>query len=300
MLSPVRMARNPVMFVTEVGAILSTIATGVALVEGTNGAYSAAVSVILWVTVLFANFAEALAEARGRAQASSLKSARKSTDAHRLDESDQIEVVPSDQLQVGDLVLVRTGEIIPADGEIIEGAASIDESAITGESAPVVREAGGNRSGVTGGTRVLSDEIRVRITAQPGASFLDRMIALVEGAQRQKTPNEIALTVTLAGLTLAFLIVSATLLPMAAYFDATIDIPTLVALFVCLIPTTIGALLAAIGLAGMDRALGANVLAKSGKAVELAGDIDTVLLDKTGTITEGNRKATEKSTPPRG
>ena len=293
MLSPVRMARNPVMFVTEVGAILSTIATGVALVEGTNGAYSAAVSVILWVTVLFANFAEALAEARGRAQASSLKSARKSTDAHRLDESDRIEVVPSDQLQVGDLVLVRTGEMIPADGEIIEGAASIDESAITGESAPVVREAGGDRSGVTGGTRVLSDEIRVRITAQPGASFLDRMIALVEGAQRQKTPNEIALTVTLAGLTLAFLIVSATLLPMAAYFDATIDIPTLVALFVCLIPTTIGALLAAIGLAGMDRALGANVLAKSGKAVELAGDIDTVLLDKTGTITEGNRKATE-------
>ncbi len=292
MLSPARMARNPVMFVTEVGAVLSTVATIVALVGGTNGAYSAAVSVILWVTVLFANFAEALAEARGRAQASSLKSARRSTDAHRVGEDEQVEVVPSDELQRGDTVLVRAGEMIPADGEIIEGAASIDESAITGESAPVVREAGGDCSGVTGGTRVLSDEIRVRITAQPGASFLDRMIALVEGAQRQKTPNEIALTVTLAGLTLAFLIVSATLLPMAAYFGAGIDIPTLVALFVCLIPTTIGALLAAIGLAGMDRALGANVLAKSGKAVELAGDIDTVLLDKTGTITEGNRKAT--------
>ena len=247
-------------------------------------------TLILWATVLFANFAEALAEARGKAQANTLKRTRSKTIAKKLVDGKPIEVT-SDLLQQGDLVVVNAGEYIRTDGEVVEGAASVDESAITGESAPVVREAGGDRSGVTGGTRVLSDSITIRITAAPGDSFLDRMIALVEGAVRQKTPNECALTVTLAGLTLAFLLVTGTLYPMGLYFDVELPIPTLIALLVCLIPTTIGALLAAIGLAGMDRALAANVLAKSGKAVELAGDIDTLLLDKTGTITMGNRYA---------
>ncbi len=269
MLMPQRMVRNPVMFITELGALLSTLAGVVSVASGASGAgYQLAISAILWVTVLFANFAEAIAEARGKAQTRALRSTRKSTEAHRRTQGDSVETVSSTELRAGDVVVVTAGETIPADGEIIEGVASIDESAITGESAPVVREAGGDRSGVTGGTRVLSDEIVVRVTVEPGDSFLDRMIALVEGAKRQKTPNEIALTITLAGLTLAFLMVTVALVPMAGYFHADIDVPTAVALLVCLIPTTIGGLLAAIGLAGMDRALRANVLAKSGKAVE--------------------------------
>jgi K+-transporting ATPase ATPase B chain len=291
MLDPRRMARNPVMFVTEVGALLSTVASLLALGSG-DAAFPLVISIVLWLTVLFANFAEALAEARGKAQTQALRATRTLTEARRRRDDGTIESVASTELRKGDMIVVSVGELIAADGEIIEGVASIDESAITGESAPVVREAGGDRSGVTGGTRVLSDSIVVQVTAAPGDSFLDRMIALVEGAQRQKTPNEVALTVTLAGLTLAFLMVTVSLVPMAAYFGASIDIPTAVSLLVCLIPTTIGGLLAAIGLAGMDRALAANVLAKSGKAVELAGDIDTVLLDKTGTITRGNRQAT--------
>ena len=250
-------------------------------------------SAVLWATVLFANFAEALAEARGKAQTQALRETRRSTEARRRNADGSRETVASTDLRSGDIVVISVGETIPADGEIVEGVASIDESAITGESAPVVREAGGDRSGVTGGTRVLSDEIVVRVTAETGDSFLDRMIALVEGAKRQKTPNEIALTIMLAGLTLAFLMVTVSLLPMASFFDARIDLSTAIALLVCLIPTTIGGLLAAIGIAGMDRALKSNVLAKSGKAVEIAGDIDTVLLDKTGTITQGNRQATD-------
>ncbi len=289
MLSPRRMARNPVMFTCEIGAVLTTIA--IVLSPG-DRLYASVVSVVLWLTVLFANFAEALAEARGRAQTKSLRTARAKTRARRVRDDDAIEEVDGDALRPGDLVRVAAGETIPADGEIVRGVASIDESAITGESAPVVREAGGDRSSVTGGTRVLSDEIDVRVTAEPGGSFLDRMIALVEGAKRQKTPNELALTILLSGLTLAFLLVTVCLEPMARYFDAHLDVPTLVALLVCLIPTTIGALLAAIGIAGMDRALAAKLVAKSGRAVELAGDVDTVLLDKTGTITKGNRQAT--------
>ena len=293
MLNPKIMARNPVMFVTEIGAFLTTVVVFIDLwSHRTEFFYSLAVALILWLTVLFANFAEALAEARGKAQAETLRQTRSQTQARRR--MDGVEtIVSSDELQSGDLVVVLAGEIIPSDGEIIEGVASVDESAITGESAPVVREAGGDRSGVTGGTRVLSDRILVRISAGAGDSFLDRMIALVEGATRQKTPNELALTVTLAGLTLAFLMVTVTIQPIGRYFGVDIPLPTLAALLVCLIPTTIGALLAAIGLAGMDRALSANVLAKSGRAVELAGDIDTLLLDKTGTITVGNRQATE-------
>lgn len=293
MLNPVTMLRNPVMFVTEAGAALTTIVTLQSLVmRSASAGYFLSVTLILWATVLFANFAEALAEARGKAQAASLRRTRSRTEARRLGADGTEESVPSESLHEGDLVVIRAGETIPSDGEVIQGAATVDESAITGESAPVIREAGGDRSGVTGGTRVLSDEITVRITAGPGNSFLDRMIALVEGATRQKTPNELALTVTLAGLTSAFLLVTICLYPMGLYFGITLDVPTLVSLLVCLIPTTIGALLAAIGLAGMDRALGANVLAKSGKAVELAGDIDTLLLDKTGTITMGDRQAT--------
>jgi K+-transporting ATPase ATPase B chain len=280
------------MFITEVGAVLTTIITLYDVSKGTAGLlYNLTVMLILWLTVLFSNFAESLAEARGKAQADSLKRTRQSTAANRLRDG-KITQVGSDELQEGDLVVVSIGELIPGDGEVVEGVAMVDESAITGESAPVVREAGGDRSGVVGGTRVISDRIVVKITVSAGNSFLDRMIALVEGAVRQKTPNELALTVTLAGLTLAFLMVTGSLWPIGRYFGITLSIPTLVALLVCLIPTTIGALLSAIGLAGMDRALSANVLAKSGKAVELAGDIDTLLLDKTGTITIGNRQAT--------
>ncbi len=293
MLKPWIMAGNPVMFITEVGALMTTLVLLLdTMQQRENLGYTLAVTVILWLTVLFANFAEALAEARGKAQAGTLKQTRSTTMA-RLVTSYREEQVASDMLKENDVVRIIAGEVIPSDGEVIEGAASVDESAITGESAPVVREAGGDRSGVTGGTRVLSDQITIRITAGAGDSFLDRMIALVEGAVRQKTPNELALTVTLAGLTLAFLMVTGALWPIGRYFGVDLPIPTLTALLVCLIPTTIGALLAAIGLAGMDRALSANVLAKSGKAVELAGDIDTLLLDKTGTITMGNRQATE-------
>jgi K+-transporting ATPase ATPase B chain len=293
MLKPWSMARNPVMFITEIGAVLTTLVLMDDMFHRHPAfVYTLAVTVILWLTVLFANFAEALAEARGKAQADTLKRTRRTTLARRVVNGAD-EQVSSDELSEGDVVLVAAGETIPSDGEVIEGAATVDESAITGESAPVVREAGGDRSGVTGGTRVLSDQIKIRITAGAGESFLDRMIALVEGAERQKTPNELALTVTLAGLTLAFLMVTGALWPIGRYFGVDLPIPTLIALLVCLIPTTIGALLAAIGLAGMDRALSANVLAKSGKAVELAGDIDTLLLDKTGTITMGDRQATE-------
>ncbi|MFH1116974.1 MAG: potassium-transporting ATPase subunit KdpB [Pseudomonadota bacterium] len=293
MLRPWVMARNPVMFVAEIGAALTTLVLFLDLFQRRQAVlYTLAVAVILWLTVLFANFAEALAEARGKAQADTLKRTRRETQARRVTNG-QEEQVSSEDLREGDVVLVVAGEVIPSDGEVIQGAATVDESAITGESAPVIREAGGDRSGVTGGTRVLSDQIKIRITAGAGESFLDRMIALVEGAVRQKTPNELALTVTLAGLTLAFLMVTGALWPIARYFGVDLPIPTLIALLVCLIPTTIGALLAAIGLAGMDRALSANVLAKSGKAVELAGDIDTVLLDKTGTITMGDRQATD-------
>ena len=293
MLKPWMMAKNPVMFVTEIGAALTSLVFISDIVSSSEDiGYTLTVAVVLWLTVLFANFAEALAEARGKAQADTLKRTRQKTEAIKITDGVQ-EQVFSDTLCEGDIVLVSTGQIIPSDGEVIEGAAMVDESAITGESAPVVREAGGDRSGVTGGTRVLADQIKVRITARAGSSFLDRMISLVEGAIRQKTPNELALMVTLAGLTLAFLMVTATLWPIGRYFGVDIPIPTLIALLVCLIPTTIGALLAAIGLAGMDHALSANVLAKSGKAVELAGDIDTLLLDKTGTITMGNRQANE-------
>ncbi|MCX6178647.1 MAG: potassium-transporting ATPase subunit KdpB [Chlorobiales bacterium] len=292
MLNPVIMAKNPVMFITEVGAVLTTAITVYDLSLNKPGLiYNLAVLIVLWVTVLFSNFAESLAEARGKAQADSLKRTRQNTAANKFRDG-KVTQVNSDELKEGDFVVVSVGELIPGDGEVVEGVAMVDESAITGESAPVVRDAGGDRSGVVGGTRVISDRIIVKITVAAGNSFLDRMIALVEGAVRQKTPNELALTVTLAGLTLAFLMVTGTLWPIGRYFGITLSVPTLVALLVCLIPTTIGALLSAIGLAGMDRALSANVLAKSGKAVELAGDIDTLLLDKTGTITMGNRQAT--------
>ncbi|MGZ3336699.1 MAG: potassium-transporting ATPase subunit KdpB [Isosphaeraceae bacterium] len=298
MLDPRSMMRNPVMFLVELGTVLTAIVTVQSIVGGAAIGlivYQTALTLLLLLTVLFANFAEALAEARGKAQADSLRATRQDTPAYRLDslESQNGQFVPSTQLRTGDLVLVEAGQVIPSDGEVVAGVASVDESAITGESAPVIREAGGDRSGVTGGTRVLSDRIIVQVTSEAGESFLDRMIALVEGAIRQKTPNEIALTIVLAAFSLIFLIVTAALYPMARYFDLTLDIPTLIALLVCLIPTTIGALLAAIGIAGMDRALMANIIAKSGKAVELAGDIDTLLLDKTGTITIGNRRATQ-------
>jgi potassium-transporting ATPase ATP-binding subunit len=298
MLNPRVMAKNPVMFLVEVGTVLTAIVTIKSIVELQPIGmviYQGALALLLLLTVLFANFAEALAEARGKAQADSLRATRQDTPAHRLHDrwSATGEVVSSLQLRAGDFVVVVAGQVIPADGEVVDGVASVDESAITGESAPVIREAGGDRSGVTGGTRVLSDRIVVHVTAEQGQSFLDRMIALVEGASRQKTPNEIALTIVLAAFSIIFLIVTAALYPMARYFGLTLDIPTLIALLVCLIPTTIGALLAAIGIAGMDRALVANIIAKSGKAVELAGDIDTLLLDKTGTITIGNRRATQ-------
>lgn len=312
MLRPDVQWKNPVMFVVEIGAFLTllfviqaALGHSASLVPIT---YFIALDAWLWLTVLFANFATALAEARGKAQAESLRRTRRETVARRLRGTGKVEEVSSTDLKPGDTVLVEAGETIPGDGEIIKGIASVDESAITGESAPVIRESGGDRSGVTGGTRVLSDEIIVRITAGAGESFLDRMISLVEGAIRQRTPNEIALTLVLSAFTLIFLIVVVPLWPMAwnaeqymtsylglqqALHSLGTDVPTLVALLVCLIPTTIGALLAAIGIAGMDRALQANIIAKSGKAVETAGDIDIVLLDKTGTITEGNRRATQ-------
>jgi K+-transporting ATPase ATPase B chain len=290
-LSPRDQARNPVMFVVYVGTLLTTYLTVANVVTGQPWGYELAMTLLLLLTVLFANFAEGLAEARGKAQAASLRSAREEVKARRLVQGRE-EVVAGTHLKRGDLVVVDTGEMIPADGEIVEGLASVDESAITGESAPVIREAGTDHSGVTGGTRVLSDRIVVRVTSGAGESFLDRMIALVEGASRQKTPNEIALSILLSGLTLIFLLAVVTLYPFTVYAGAPASPVTLIALLVCLIPTTIGGLLPAIGIAGMDRALQANVIAKSGKAVEVAGDVDVLLLDKTGTITVGNRMAT--------
>ncbi|MHA0036524.1 potassium-transporting ATPase subunit KdpB [Deinococcus sp. PESE-13] len=291
-LSPRDQARNPVMFVVYVGTALTAYLTVANLVTGKPWGYELAITLLLLLTVLFANFAEGLAEARGKAQAASLRSAREDVKARRL-VNGQEELIAGTQLARGDLVVVEAGEMIPADGEIVEGLASVDESAITGESAPVIREAGTDHSGVTGGTKVLSDRIVIQITSGAGESFLDRMIALVEGASRQKTPNEIALSILLSGLTLIFLLAVVTLYPFTVYAGAPASAVTLIALLVCLIPTTIGGLLPAIGIAGMDRALQANVIAKSGKAVEVAGDVDVLLLDKTGTITIGNRMATK-------
>ena len=286
-LDPRRMARNPVMFVVEIGSAFVT-----ALFFADPGVFTGLIAVWLWFTVLFANFAEAMAEGRGKAQAATLRRTRSETIAHRRRPDGGLEDVPSSGLLADDLVVVSAGEVIPGDGDVIEGIASVDESAITGESAPVIRESGGDRSAVTGGTRVLSDRIVVRVTSRPGESFLDRMIALVEGASRQKTPNEIALDILLAGLTIVFLFSVVTLQPFAVYSGAEQPVIVLVALLVCLIPTTIGALLSAIGIAGMDRLVQRNVLALSGRAVEAAGDCSTLLLDKTGTITLGNRQAT--------
>ncbi len=293
-LNPVNMMRNPVMFVVEVGSVITTVLLlRDARVHGSAFGFDLQITIWLWFTVLFANFAEAMAEGRGKAQAEALRRAKSETMANRLTDRENIEQVPSAQLRVGDIVVVSAGEMIPGDGEIIEGVASVDESAITGESAPVIREAGGDRSAVTGGTRVLSDLIKIRITSNPGETFLDRMIALVEGAERQKTPNEIALNILLSGLTIIFLLAVVTLQPLAIYSHSPQTIFVLVSLLVCLIPTTIGGLLSAIGIAGMDRLVQHNVLAMSGRAVEAAGDVDTLLLDKTGTITLGNRQAAE-------
>lgn len=292
-LNPRIMVKNPIMFTVEACTAIMFLVMIYSIFDNAQGSfvYNAWVFVILFITLLFANFAEAIAEARGKAQADSLRKTREETPAKLL-VNGQIKTTSSSQLKKGDVFICEAGDTIPADGEIINGLASIDESAITGESAPVIREAGGDKSSVTGGTKVLSDRIEVLVTQQPGESFLDKMIALVEGASRQKTPNEIALTILLAGFTLVFLIVCVTLKPFADYTGTVITIASFLSLFVCLIPTTIGGLLSAIGIAGMDRALRANVITKSGKAVETAGDIDTLLLDKTGTITIGNRKAT--------
>ncbi|MEA1848032.1 potassium-transporting ATPase subunit KdpB [Chryseobacterium sp. MHB01] len=306
-LHPAKMFRNPVMFMVYIGTlVMAGVCIWIAMGEQSQGGliYNIIVTLILFITLLFANFAEAIAEARGKAQADSLRKTREETPAKKvknemlsvkslfaLEPSDFL-LTTSNLLKKGDVFVCETGDIIPSDGEIIEGLATIDESAITGESAPVIREAGGDKSSVTGGTKVLSDKIKVKVTTEPGESFLDKMIALVEGASRQKTPNEIALTILLAGFTLVFIIVTVTLKPFGDYANTPITIAAFISLFVCLIPTTIGGLLSAIGIAGMDRALRANVITKSGKAVETAGDIDVLLLDKTGTITIGNRKAT--------
>ena len=293
-LNPRLMMKNPVMFVVEVGSVVTTLLLIREVAAGAAGVgFGLQITLWLWFTVLFANFAEAMAEGRGKAQAENLRKARTETTARRVLPNGVVEVVPAPKLRKDDVVLVSAGEFIPSDGEVIEGVASVDESAITGESAPVIREAGGDRSAVTGGTRVLSDQIKVKITSNPGETFLDRMISLVEGASRQKTPNEIALNILLAGLTIIFLFAVATLQPFAIYSNAPQSIFVLVSLLVCLIPTTIGALLSAIGIAGMDRLIQHNVLAMSGRAVEAAGDVNTLLLDKTGTITLGNRQASE-------
>ena len=287
-LDPRHMMGNPVMFVVEIGSVITT---ALLFKGGAAFGFNLQITLWLWFTVLFANFAEAMAEGRGKAQAETLRKARSETVANRLLPDGKIEKIPSAKLRTGDLVMVEAGDLIPSDGEIIGGVASVDESAITGESAPVIREAGGDRSAVTGGTRVLSDWIKVQITSNPGETFLDRMIALVEGAERQKTPNEIALNILLAGLTIIFLLAVITLQPFAIYSGAPQTVFVLVSLLVCLIPTTIGGLLSAIGIAGMDRLIQHNVLAMSGRAVEAAGDVNTLLLDKTGTITLGNRQA---------
>src|SRR5262245_22914687 len=296
-LNPRTLIRNPVMFVLEVVTALTTVILVRDLVTGgQNLLFEVQIVVWLWFTVLFANFAEAIAEGRGKAQADSLRRQRTETKAKLMladNDSKNFRLVDSTSLEVGDVVLVEAGDLIPSDGEVIEGIASVNEAAITGESAPVIRESGGDRSAVTGGTQVLSDWIRVRITAAPGSTFLDRMIRLVEGAERQKTPNEIALDILLVGLTIIFVFATVTIPSYATYAGGAISVIILVALFVTLIPTTIGALLSAIGIAGMDRLVRFNVLAMSGRAVEAAGDVDTLLLDKTGTITLGNRQATE-------
>jgi K+-transporting ATPase ATPase B chain len=291
-LNPRTLMKNPVMMVVEVGAAITSVELFLTR-HGGNLAFELQITLWLWFTVLFANFAEAMAEGRGKAQADTLRKARAETMARRLRPDGTTEEVTGSKLRSGDLVMVTAGEFIPGDGEVVEGVASVDESAITGESAPVIRESGGDRSAVTGGTRVLSDEIKVKIMSNPGETFLDRMIKLVEGAERQKTPNEIALNILLAGLTIIFLLAVVTLQPMAVYSGSPQSVFVLIALLVCLIPTTIGGLLSAIGIAGMDRVVQRNVLAMSGRAVEAAGDVDTLLLDKTGTITLGNRRATE-------
>src|SRR3984893_8336285 len=296
-LSPRVMMKNPVMFVVEVGSVLTTLQ----LIRGlmspipgvTHTGFELQITLWLWFTVLFANFAEAMAEGRGKAQADNLRKAKTETTANRLLPNGQVEVVNAPQLRKEDVVVVSAGEVIPGDGEVIAGVASVDELAVPGESPPVIRDAGGDRSAVTGGTRVLSDQIKVRITSNPGETFIDRMIALVEGAERQKTPNEIALNILLAGLTIIFLLAVVTLQPIAIYSSAPQSVFVLISLLVCLIPTTIGGLLSAIGIAGMDRLVQHNVLAMSGRAVEAAGDVNTLLLDKTGTITLGNRQAAE-------
>ncbi len=293
-LNPRVMMKNPVMFVVELGSVLTTTLLLLSLITHTGHTrFNLQITLWLWFTVLFANFAEAMAEGRGKAQADALRLAKSETTAYRVDKAGSTEEIPSSQLRVGDVVRVVAGQMVPGDGEVIEGVASVDESAITGESAPVIREAGGDRSAVTGGTRVLSDVLSIRITSNPGETFLDRMIALVEGAERQKTPNEIALNILLAGLTIIFLLAVVTLQPFAIYSGAPQTVFVLISLLVCLIPTTIGGLLSAIGIAGMDRLVQHNVLATSGRAVEAAGDVNTLLLDKTGTITIGNRQATE-------
>ena len=290
-LNPITLAKNPVMFVTEVGAAITTVllVTG----HGANFGFQFQIALWLWFTVLFANFAEAMAEGRGKAQARALRSTRTQTFANRLKSDGTVEKIAANLLRKGDVVVVSAGELIPGDGEVIDGAATVDESAITGESAPVIRESGGDRSAVTGGTKVLSDQIKIQITSNPGETFLDRMISLVEGATRQKTPNEIALTILLSALTLIFLIAMMSLKAYGIASSVDFTVPVLVALLVCLIPTTIGGLLSAIGIAGIDRLVQKNVLAMSGRAVEAAGDVDVLLLDKTGTITMGNRQATE-------
>jgi potassium-transporting ATPase ATP-binding subunit len=293
-LNPRTLMKNPVMFVVEIGSVITTYdLIKDRVLHQTGFSFELQITLWLWFTVLFANFAEAMAEGRGKAQADTLRKARAETIANRIKTGGGIEQIPGSKLRAGDLVKVAAGEFVPGDGEVIEGVASVDESAITGESAPVIRESGGDRSAVTGGTRVLSDEITVKITSNPGETFLDRMIKLVEGAERQKTPNEIALNILLAGLTIIFLLAVVTLQPMAIYSGSPQTVFVLISLLVCLIPTTIGGLLSAIGIAGMDRVVQRNVLAMSGRAVEAAGDVDTLLLDKTGTITLGNRRATE-------
>src|SRR5215813_6569100 len=301
-LNPRWVARNPVMFVVEVGSALTSLLIIRDLAQGNTShlLFTVQVTLWLWFTVLFANFAEAMAEGRGKAQADTLRKAKTETTANLIVgvpcegiEKVQTELVPAPRLRKGDIVLIFAGEFVPGDGEVVEGVASVDESAITGESAPVIRESGGDRSAVTGGTRVISDWIKVSITSNPGETFLDRMIALVEGAERQKTPNEIALNILLAGLTIIFLLAVVTLQPFAIYSGSRQTVFVLISLLVCLIPTTIGGLLSAIGIAGMDRLIQHNVLAMSGRAVEAAGDVNTLLLDKTGTITLGNRQAAE-------
>ena len=296
-LDPRQMIKNPIMFTVEAVtfAMLLLIVRIAVTGDTSQGSllYNLVIFAVLLLTVLFANFAEAIAEARGRAQADSLRKTREETPAKRIEPDGQSHIVSSSELKQGDLFECVAGDTVAADGEIVEGLASIDESAITGESAPVIREAGGDKSSVTGGTKVLSDRILVKVTARPGESFLDRMIALVEGSSRQKTPNEIALTILLAGFTLVFVIVCATLKPFADYVGANITVAAFISLFVCLIPTTIGGLLSAIGIAGMDRVTRFNVIAMSGKAVEACGDVDTMILDKTGTITYGNRMAAD-------